>query len=116
MSVIRFLKWLLVSLNTEKLGTDSADVANIRKIVMFGKESGSADTTNFMKVSGKSALSDCLDHILNYLDTSLSNDFGLTIKDGIRLSKVLAGWQLSAEKWFCNCCSNISIKGMPICL
>ena len=71
MSAIKLLKWLLISLNTEKLRSASADVtcrvyANTRNILMFGK--------NFIVVSGKSALSDCLDHILKHLDTSLSND------------------------------------------
>ena len=78
------------------------------------------------------ALPDYLDHILNHLDTSFSNDLGvgsslchdsnwsgrgipsLTIKDCIRLRKSLTGHHLSAEKRFCNCYSKISIKGMPI--
>ena len=41
------------------------------------KESGSADTKDFIKVAGKSSLSDCLDDILNHRDTSLSNDLGV---------------------------------------
>jgi len=99
---------------------------------MFGKKSGSTDTKDFIKVSGKSILSDCLDHIWNNLDTSLSNDLGIwhavipwfklllggipsfTINDGIRFSKLLTGQQLSTEKRFCNCCRTVSIKGMPI--
>ena len=135
MLAIQLLKWLLISLNTEKLRSASADVArrvhpNTSKILMFGKESGSADTKDFIKVLAKSALPDCLEHTLNHLDTSLSNDLrvsrsschdsncsgggipSLTIKDGIRLSKILTGQQLSTEKWFCNC--KISIKGIPI--
>ena len=39
--------------------------------------------------------------------------YSLTIKNGIRLSKVLAARKLSAEKRFCNCCRKILI-GMPI--
>ena len=46
---------------------------NTSKIMVFGKESGSTDSSDFLKVPGKSALSDYLDHILNHLDTSLSN-------------------------------------------
>ena len=126
----------LIGLNTKKLCSASADVAskehpNTSNIIMFGKESGSADTKDFIKVSGKSALSDCLNHILNHLDTSLSNDLGvsksscydlnrsggdipsLTIKYHIRLRNALTGQQLSAVKWFCNCCIKISIKGIP---
>ena len=114
MSAIQLLKWLLISLNTEELRSSLEDVAsrvhhNISKILMFGKESGSADTKDFIKVSGKSALSDCLDHILNHLDTSLSNYLGvgrssyhdlncsvggihgMTIRDGIKLSNALTG-------------------------
>ena len=77
MSAIQVLKLLFISLNTEKLRSASPDVtgrvhANTGKIIIFGKESGSADTKDFIKVSGKSALSDCLDQILNHLDTSLS--------------------------------------------
>ena len=44
---------------------------------MFGKETEPADTKDFIKVSGKSGLSDCLDHTLNHLDTSLYNDLGV---------------------------------------
>jgi len=74
-SAIQPFKWLLISLNTEKLRSVSTDVtgrvrANTSKIQMFGKESGSADTKDFIKVSSKLALSDCLDHILNHLDIS----------------------------------------------
>ena len=39
---------------------------------MLLQEYGSADITDLIKVSGKSALSDCLGQILNHLDTSLS--------------------------------------------
>jgi len=136
-SAIQLLKWVLISLNTEKLGSTPEDVAirvhrNTSKILMFGKESGTADTKDYINVSDKWVLSYCLDHILNHMDTSLANDLGvsrsscydsncfgrgipsLSNKDGIRLSKALSGQQLSAEKWFCNCCSKISIKGMPI--
>jgi len=136
-SAIQLLKWLLISLNIEKLRSASADVANrvhpnISKILMFGKGPGSADTKDFIKVSSKSVMSDCLDHILNHLDTSLSNYLGaggsschdsncswrgipcLTIKDGIRLSKAFPSRQLSAEKRFCYSYSKISLKGMPI--
>jgi len=38
---------------------------------MFGKKYGSAHTKDIIKVLDKSTLSDCLDHILNHLDTSL---------------------------------------------
>ena len=48
-------------------------------VLIFGKESVSADTKDFIKVSGKSTPSDCLDHILNHLDTSLSNDIGVVM-------------------------------------
>jgi len=136
MSAIQILKWLLISLNAENQRSASADGVsrvhhNTSKIPMFGKEYGSADTKDFIKVSGKSVQSDCLGHILNHLDTSLSNDFGvsrsschdsncseggipsLTNKDSIRLSQTPTGQQLSAKEWFCNCSSNISIKGMP---
>jgi len=63
MSRQKILEWLLISLNAEKLRSASADEAsrahpNISKIPMFRKESGSADTKDFIKVSGKSALSD----------------------------------------------------------
>ena len=127
MSAIQLLKWLLISLNAKNLRSASADVANrvhpnTSKIIMFGKESGFKDTKDSIKVSAKSARSECLDHILNHLDSLLSNDLGvsrssshasncflggihsLTIKDGLRLSKALTGQQF-AEKWFCNCCS-----------
>ena len=58
-SVIQLLKWLLINLNTEKLRSVSADVAgkvhhNTSKILMFGEISGSADTEDFIKISGKS--------------------------------------------------------------
>jgi len=36
------------------------------------------DTKHLIKISHKSALSDSLDHILNHLDTSLSNDLGVS--------------------------------------
>jgi hypothetical protein len=49
----------------------------IPEIIMFRKESGSADTKYLIKVSSKSALSNCLNRILNYLDTSFSNDLGV---------------------------------------
>jgi len=133
-SAIPLLKWILISPNTEKLPPGSADMAcrvhpNTSKFLMFGKESGSADTKDFIKVSGKSALSDCLDQILNriphYLMTSelachhamvkislRGRIPSLTIKYGVRLSKALTG-RLSAEKQFCNCYSKILIKGMP---
>jgi len=44
-SAIHLLKWLLISLNTEKLCSASADVAsrvhpNTSQIIMFGKEPG----------------------------------------------------------------------------
>jgi len=73
-SAIRLLKWLLISLNIKKLLCASANVtarvyASTSKIIMFGKESGSADTKDFIKVSVKSALSDYMDHIFNHLDT-----------------------------------------------
>jgi len=136
-SANRLLKWLLISLNKEKLCSAFVDVtgsvhANISKIIMSGKESGSADTKDFIKVSGKSALSYCLDHIFNHLDTSLSNNVGVsrsscqhsncsrdgipsfTINDAIIPSKSLTGQQLSVEKPFCNCYSKISIKGISI--
>ena len=139
MSAIQLLKWLLNSLNTDKLCSASADVAsrvhaNTSKIRMFGKESGSPDTKDFIKVSGKSTLSEWLDHILNHLDTSLSNDLGvsrsschdsywsgggipsLRIKDGIRLNKAVTGQQLPAEKRFCNCCSKTSFHTMTRCI
>jgi len=63
-----------VSLKTEKLRSAPADVAgrehyNTSKVLMFGKIPESGDAKDFMKVSGKSAQSDCLDHILNHLDT-----------------------------------------------
>jgi len=82
MLAIQLLKWILISLTTEKLLSVSTDVAgrvhpNTRKSIMFGKESGSADTNDFIKVSGKSALPDCLDQILNQLDTSLYNNLGV---------------------------------------
>ena len=138
-SDIRLLKWLLVSLNTERLHSASTDMAsrvhtNTSKILMFGQESGSANTKDFSNASSQSALLDCLDHLLNHLDTTLSNDLGvirslchysncsgegipsLIIKDGTRLRKALTGQQLSAEKWYCNCCSKLSIKWMPIYL
>ena len=59
-----------------------ADVAgriypNTSKILMLEKISGSVYTKDFIKVSGKSTLSDCLEHILKHLDTSLSNDLGV---------------------------------------
>ena len=71
MSAIQLLEWLLISLNTEKLRSASADVAsrvhpNTSQIIMFGKEAESADTKDFIKVSGKSSLSDCLDHIVMF--------------------------------------------------
>jgi len=76
-SAIRLLKWLLVSLNTDKLRSTSAGVAsrvypNTSKILMFGKESGSADSMDFIKVLGKWALLECLDNLLNhhYLTTT----------------------------------------------
>ena len=50
---------------------------NTSKTIMFGKQSGAAGAKDFIKVSGKSALSDCLDNILNHLDTSLSNALGV---------------------------------------
>jgi len=58
-SAIRLLKWFLIGLNTEKLQSASADVAgrvhpNTSKILMLGKESGYADTKDFIKVSGNS--------------------------------------------------------------
>jgi hypothetical protein len=54
-SAIRLLKWLLISLNTEKLSSASADMAgrvhpNISKILMFENQSGSANTKDFIKV------------------------------------------------------------------
>jgi len=138
-SLIQLLKWLLVSLNTERLHSASTDMAsrvhtNTSKILMFGQESGSANTKDFSNASSQSALLDCLDHLLNHLDTTLSNDLGvirslchysncsgggipsLIIKDGTRLRKALTGQQLSAEKWYCNCCSKLSIKWMSIYL
>ena len=87
---------------------------------MFGKEFGSADTKDFINVSGKLAVRLPGPHILNHLDTLLSNNLGvskspshasnfswesipsLTIEDGNRLSKALTGQQLSTDKWFCN--------------
>jgi len=45
---------------------------------MFRKESGSENTKDFIKVPGKSALSESLDHSLKHLDTSLSNDLEVT--------------------------------------
>ena len=106
---------------------------NASKTLKFGKISGSADTKDFINVSGKSALSDCLDTnwtiwIPRYLTTSelagrhaiIQIALGepsissLTIKDAIRLSKILTGQQLSVEKRFSNCWSKVSIKGMPI--
>ena len=131
MSAIQVFKWLQISLNTEKLRSAGSVHPGISKIIMFGRESGSVYTKDFIKVSSKSALSDCLQNILNHLNTSLSNDLGvsgsschelncsggaipsLTIINGIRLCKVLIGQQLSAEKPFCNCCSKIFIKGIP---
>jgi len=78
-SAIRLFKWLLISLNTEKLRSASAYVAGrvhpiTSKIIKFEEDSGSADTKEFIKVSGKSALSDRLEHTLDHLDASLSND------------------------------------------
>ena len=136
MSAIQLLTWFF---NIEKLRSASADKANrvhpnTNKIVMSGKISRSADSKDFINVSGKLALSACLDRMLNHLDTSLSNGlevgrsschdsycfgrhiYSLTTTGGIRLSKALTGLQLSAEKWLLNCCSKISIKGMPIYL
>ena len=60
--VLRLLKWPLISLNTKKLSFASAAVAgrvhpNTSKFLMSGKISGSGDTNDFIKVSGKSALS-----------------------------------------------------------
>ena len=111
-NAIELIKWLLISLNTEKLRSASADVAsrvhpNTSKILIFGKESGSSDTKDFIKVSSKLVLSHCLDQIMNHLDTLLFKDLevsrsschdsncsgggipNLIIKDGIRLSKAL---------------------------
>ena len=55
---------------------------------MVGKESGSADTKDFIK------------GMLSYHDSNCSGGGipSLTIKDGIRLSKALTGQQLSAKK------------------
>jgi len=58
-SAIQVLGWLLISLNTEKLRSASADVTgrvhvNTSKIIIFGKEFVSADTKDFIEVSGKS--------------------------------------------------------------
>jgi len=73
-SAIQLLKWLLISFNTNKLRSASADVAsrvhpNTSKFLMFGKKSGSADTKDFIKTSDISALSGCRNHILHHLDT-----------------------------------------------
>jgi len=94
---------------------------------MFGKEPGSADIKDFIKISGKSVLSDCLHgshiepsgYLVNYLITDSNcvggrHPYSFTIKGGIRLNKVLADRHLSAEKRFCNCFSSISIKGIQI--
>ena len=111
---IQLLKWLSISLNTEKLRFAFADMAdkihpNTSHILIIGNISGSRDTKDFIKVSGRTPLPNCLDHILNHLYTSLSNDFGvgrsschhsscsvggihsLTIKDGTRLSNAHTG-------------------------
>ena len=77
MSAIQLLKWLLISLNTEKLRPTSVDVtgtvqADISKIRIFGNESGSGDTKNFIKYQ------ECLDHLWKHLDTSLSNDLRIS--------------------------------------
>ena len=101
---------------------------------MFGKES--ADNKDFIKVPGKSALSDCLNHILNHLDTSLSNDLGvgmsschdsncsrggtpsLIIKEGIRLASSCLQRNASAtiaERYQKNECQLISCNKEEVC-
>jgi len=83
-STIQLLKLLLISFNAERLRSASVDVAsrvhpNTSKILMFEKIFASADANDLIKVAGKSSsLSDCLDYILKHLDTSLSNDLGVT--------------------------------------
>jgi len=70
-SVMWFFKWNLISLNTEKLRSASACVtdrvhANTSKILMFGKESGSADTKDFTKYQVNRPCPTALNHILNH--------------------------------------------------
>jgi len=82
-SAIQLIKWLLISPKAGKLRSASADMVSRvhpNTIKMFGKESGSPNTKDFIKVSGKSALSDCFDHILipHYLITSqLAGRYGM---------------------------------------